>query len=475
MNLEPLVPRDNQEEVIDMILRDKHHISRAEGGAGKTLVGVEAVLRSGVAVAAIVAPLNTHSGWRKTFERQSAGTVSPQVIDGKKQGKAAFEALASGVPGVYLIGWERFRMYDWLQFPLDFVILDEIHRQSNRKSSTHRAVLSTRKAEYLLGLSATPSGNKIEGLWTSIKWLWWDDKAVAPAFWPWVTKYLNSSLDQYAGKKIEGERQPGAIWESLPSKSYFPAPYQAEPIIHEIEVDLLPAQRKIYDRFEKEAVAWLDDRPLVSELPAVQLMRLRQICLATPSIRDVWVTRRKDEFGLECEPYEEMVEEIYFEEDAKSTKADAVLEVLTDLYAERPVPVLILTHSRKFATMLTLRLQAKGYDARRFVGGMSQTEREWKKENFGKTFDILVATIATVGEGTDGLQDVCHIEFWLSLEDNRLLNTQARWRLSRSGQTKTVQRYLFMAKNTVEQRQIGRLEADQAQLDQSFETEGIAA
>jgi superfamily II DNA or RNA helicase len=463
-----MIPRPEQEAAIQEMLESKSHLCRGEVGSGKTLVGVEAVLRSGAEFTLVVAPINTFKGWKTTFLRQSRGTVVPLVIDSTKQGKLNFQTLAARTPGVYLIGWERFRMFDWSNMPLNFVITDEVHRQQNRRAGTHEAVMTTVKAEYKLALSATPWGNHIQGAWATVRWLWHNNAEVAgknDSFWNWVTAYMTASLDKYSGKKVEGERVPGSVWASLPSKSYFPSPFQDEPIIHEIECELTPYQRKVYTRFEEESIVWLDGKPLVAEISAVERVRLREIALAVPSIKEGWVRKQDKETGLWEKVWGEIV---YFEEDAKSGKADNIIEVLNDLYAEKPEPVLIFTHSRKFATMLTLRLQAKGFQARQFVGGMPKDEREWKLENFGTEFDIMVSSIATVGEGTDGLQLVCRIEFWVSLEDNRLLNTQAKGRLSRPGQTRPVQRYLFLAPNTIETKQLGKLEADQAQLDASF-------
>lgn len=343
--------------------------------------------------------------------------------------------------------------------------------------------MTTVHAEYKLALSATPWGNHIQGAWAAIRWLWYGNDEVVgrnDSFWNWVTIHMTTSLDKFSGKKVEKERVPGTVWASLPSKSFFPSPFQEQPIIHEILVPLMPAQRKIYDRFEQEAIVWLDEHPLVADLPAVMRVRLRQICLAVPSIRFEWLKvpdkeLMDEKFNWDRWEMEEREngwyaykEVVYFEEDAKSTKADAMIDQINDLYAAGPVPIIIFTHSEKFATMFTKRLQAKGFNALRFVGGMPSAEREWKKENFGKEFDILVCSIATVSEGTDGIQDVCNIEFWVSLEDNRLLNHQCKGRCSRPGQKKTVQRFMFLAENTVEVKQIGKQEADQAQLDESF-------
>lgn len=480
----PMVPRPEQEEAIVEVLTSKRHVCRGETGGGKTLVGVEAVLRAKAKITIVMCPLTTFGSWRKTFERQSRGKVSPRVIDSSKAGKLAFESLAGRQPGVYLMTWERFRMYDWSNMPLDFVIGDEVHRACNRKAVTATALWSTRGAAYLLGLSATPWGNKIEGAWAVLKWLWWGDDEVVgknQGFWNWVTKHLTTEADRYTAKKITGEREQGSVWASVPSKSYFPSPFQEEPIIHEMEVELTAFQRKLYDRFEEEAIVWLEEHPLIGE-GGVQRMRLREICLAVPSIREVWKKIPEAELDdpdlfEKWEQYEidqrengtyALVEEVYFKDDAKSTKADAIIDKLEDLYAGEPYPVLIYTHSRKFALMLTARLQAKKFRAESFVGGMPTKERDRLLKGFGPEFDVMVCTISSIGTGTDGLQDVCWTEFWVSLEDNRILNEQTIGRLSRDGQKKTVQRFLFMAKDTVEVEQRGKLAADQAQLDGSF-------
>ena len=470
MTLAPLTLRQNQEDAVTAVLRDKSHLCRAEGGAGKTVIGVEAVLRSGVQQALVVAPLNTLSGWRNTFERQGAQLPFRQITS-RKEGKEAHADLMNGVPGYYFIGWQYFRRFPWDYASLEFVIADESHRMQNRKSATALMTNTTLKVGYKLALSATPAGNKLEGLWQSMYWLW---PKTTPAYWTWITEFFQSEMAEYDGKKtrvVLGEKLPGTVWNSLPSKSYFKSPYQAEPIITEVLVKMSPAQQKLYDRFEEEAVVWLDEHPLVADLPVVQSLRLREITLAVPSIRIVERMVKDPESG---ESFPEMVEEVFFEDDAKSSKVDAVLEQLEDLYAGGPVPVLMFTHSRKFATMLTKRLQSKGYRARQFIGGMSADERAWKLDNFGKEFEVMVCTIATVGEGTDGLQNVCNIEFWLSVDDNRIINRQATWRLSRLGQKQIVRRFMFRAEASVEVRQRGRLAADQELLDQSLEEKEAA-
>src|SRR5690606_31750382 len=105
-------------------------------------------------------------------------------------------------------------------------------------------------------------------------------------------------------------------------------------------------------------------------------------------------------------------------------------------------------------------LVSKNYSAKAFVGGLPPQERFDLIDNFGVTYDIMVATIPAVGEGTDTLQHKCATEIWCSVSDNNVLNTQARGRLSRQGQEKLVNRYVLRAQGTVEEKQAGRLAVD---------------
>ena len=98
-------------------------------------------------------------------------------------------------------------------------------------------------------------------------------------------------------------------------------------------MELSPQQRKHYKELEEEAITWLDDHPLAVDLPLVLSMRLRQICLAVPSIKQDW----KRVYDKDTEEwYKEWGDVVYFDDDAKSSKADAMLEILADLYAEKP-------------------------------------------------------------------------------------------------------------------------------------------
>lgn len=437
-----MVDSDEHEYVTDDFLRTHN-----------TLVAVEAMLRAKTKVNLIVGPINTFTGWVNTLKRQ--GGAALQFIDGRKAGKEALERFVMAEPGYYFMGTERMRTMGYSDIHIDFFVMDECHRASNRQSKTFK-VLRTVKPEYAVSLSATPWGGKVEGAWAVGKFLWPDE--INNSFWKWSTEYLVEMYDPYSYKKFGGEENPGSIIRDFPSVALMPSVYNAKPAIHEVEVDLNPTQRKHYAELEEDAITFLEDNPLIAELPSTKYIRLMETTLAAPSIE--WI---EDEETGEDRPY------VYFKDDAKSSKADAILEILADVQAEKAEPVLIFTHSRKFATFLTQRLQSKGVDARQFIGGMPHDERQWKLENFGKEFSVLVAVISAVAEGTDGMQDVCANEIWASVSDNKVMNQQARGRLSRQGQKRLVNRWVLRARGTIElDKQHPRLVADQQVLDESY-------
>ena len=462
--VQPFTPHEDQRKAIDFILEHKAVLLKAPTGAGKTLVGV-----------LCIAPLNTESGWRNTVARQFQGSIEFRYAHNKRvAGKRAMEDLMSGKPGFYFIGREYFRGFSWRKVKVDFIIFDEIHVATNRDSIMHTK-LKTAKAPYQLGMSATPAGNHMSGIWALGRWLW--PKQTPRGFWNWITQYFHTEHDPFAdsefgeGKKVTAEREPGRMWSELPAAFKMKSVYTDKPTIHNIEVDISAVQRKHYKELEEEAITWLNNNPLAIDIPAVLNMRLRQICLAVPSVRQDWVRRKDKETGLWQDEWGDVV---WFEDDAKSTKIDAIKEILSDLHAEQPEPVMIFTDSRIFATICTKQLQAAGYNARQFVGGMSTEEREWKMTQFGKKFDVLVCTLQTVAEGTDGLQHVACHEIWANVSWSPLINTQGAGRLSRQGQKRAVQRFMLLAKDTVEIVQRGRLRNSQQMLDDGYD-DGEAA
>lgn len=443
--MEALTLRDYQQEALEQILRDKKVLFKASVGSGKTLVAVEAIRQSETQVNLIVAPLNTYKGWRDTFQRQ--GLTALRYIDGRKAGKEAMYDLLNEVPGNYFMGYERARTLHWAKISLDFVVYDEAHKMSNHRSITHKMMRTMKHSEYSLSMSATPAGRAPSGLF-GVARSTWDNPFGHGSYWRFCSDYLKEEFDPFSYKNVKhtSERVPGQILKDLPSVIQIDKSFKGELAVHEVEVTLNAQQRRVYKELEEDSIAFLEDNPLIAELPATKYLRLMECTLATPSVE------------YDVNEYGEPVQKVYFEEDAKSSKADAILEILSDLNAEKPEPVIIYTHSRKFADFLTKRLNSKGHVARLFAGGLKNEQRVALIEEFGTEFDVLVATIQSIGEGTDGIQHRTAVEIWASVSDSHVLNLQAKGRVHRSGQERLVNRYFLRAIDTLElSRQSGRL------------------
>jgi hypothetical protein len=211
-------------------------------------------------------------------------------------------------------------------------------------------------------------------------------------------------------------------------------------------VDLLPAQKKIYDKLEKDLVVWLEDNPLVVEVPIATRVRLRQITLAVPTLNEAG--------------------DVIFADDAKSTKFQALQEIIEDNPDEQ---MLLLTDSQKYASLVTKRLNATTKQAFEWSGKANQTQREAAKQAFLRgECKYIVAVIPAIAEGVDGLQDVCSTIVWLSHSDSNVLNQQVVDRIRRRGQKQVVKIYDIVARDTYDEGQLSTLVQRQLAMNTSL-------
>lgn len=409
-------------------------------GTGKTLMGVESAIRLKAKTILIIGPLNTYWGWWDTIQRQTDYASSISKIDSTKSGQEAHANLALGKEGWYFIGREYFRTKDWSKIVPDMVLVDECHFAQNRKSKSFKTLM-TLKAGFKLSMSGTPYGNTFDGAWAVTRWLW--PNKIPKGFWNWAQDWAKTAYSPFSKYEIVGELNPGAFAKSLPCYIRLEPNHNLEVITEIRYVDLLPAQKKIYDKFEKDLVVWLKDNPMIAEVPIAARIRLRQITLAVPSI---------NELG-----------EVIFEEDAKSTKFQALKEIIEDNPNE---PMLLLTDSQKYASLVATRLGDKAFE---WSGKANQSQREEGKQKFLKgKIKYIVAVIPAIAEGVDGLQDVCSTVVWLSHSDSNLMNQQVLDRIRRRGQKEVVKVYDIVARDTYDEGQLSTLVERQLSMNASL-------
>jgi hypothetical protein len=407
-------------------------------GTGKTLMGVEVAKGIGAKTVLIVGPLNTFWGWHDTIQRQNDYKANGlNKIDSSKANSGNMYNLATGVEGWYFIGREYFRTKDWSKITPDLVLVDECHFAQNRNSKSHKTLMKL-KAGFKVSMSGTPYGNKFEGFWAVSRWLWPSyEKIIPKSFWAWVDQWCNTEWSPFTQYNVMGEYKPGEFAKSLPCYIRL-TPKEDIEVVQEVRyVDLVPAQKKIYDKFQTDLVVWLKDNPLIAEVPIATRIRLRQITLAVPSLSPEG--------------------EVYFEEEAVSTKYKALLEIIQDSPDEH---MFILTDSQKYAKIVANRLNAKFGEGSAFEwsGKASQKQREIAKKAFmeGDT-KYIVAVIPAIAEGVDGLQEVCSTIVWLSKSDSNILNQQVQDRIRRRGQKEVVKVYDIVARDTYDEGQLSSL------------------
>lgn len=485
---QPLELTPEQEGKVEAIVAQRDGFRAAldvsDTGTGKTLCAVEVAKRLEPATTLIVGPAKPQivSAWKATFARQ--GFTTPfKRIDSKHLD--FFDDLSQHVPGTYYVGREYLGLSDlngknsekgkknllpWIKAKPDFVVYDEVQSASNRKSGRAKAMWSLRNAGFKLAMSATPQGNRFEGLWSICRWLWWgvEDPARVPlssdkrdwlyvesSFHRWKARWCvvqdSWIYDRYGRlQKIEtivSEKQSGAFLRSLPCVVGLPA--DKKPVDTRIvECELTHKQREIYDSLQYELITEIEGGMLVASLPIVKLVRLRQVALGEP-----------------CMVYDPDIDmdRVTFDSDCRSRKLD-MLNALIEKHHPRE-KVLVFTSSQRFANAVAHRVCAK---TALYTGAQSAKARSEAFAGFtAGDVQVLLCTVGAAAEGLDGLQRVCHVEVWLDEDLNGMLCEQAKGRLNRMGQpAERIVRYYFQARDTMDDGTFQRL-AQQAENNRS--------
>lgn len=431
----------DQQKVVDRIVSEptRAALMASDLGTGKTICSVEIARAIGAQTILIIAPLNTMDGWKKTFERQEIDLPFAQ-IDSKHL--SLYDDLKAKKPGVYFIGREYFSLSgstsddtyqkdpdtgnyvrdedgklivlrkgrkivaDWSKVRPDLAVYDEVQSASNKKSVASKTLYRL-NAGFKIAASATPQGNQFHGIWAVVRWLW--RSKIDASFWRWGKEWCESAYDPFSttNLKFVGEKNPGEYVKTLPCYVRIARDKIPEET-RKVKVDLTPAQRTLYNEMSRDMLTWLEEHPLVADLPVVQKVRLRQISLGEVTFNDKG--------------------EVDFEIGCASAKVEA-LHKIVKLHPDEPM--LILMDSAKFVKVV---VDALGQGAVAWTGATKKSDRDTIKASFGSDVKYIVAVISAISEGTDGLQRVCSTEVWFNKSTNNMMNIQAAGRLNRDGQ-----------------------------------------
>ena len=114
--------------------------------------------------------------------------------------------------------------------------------------------------------------------------------------------------------------------------------------------------------------------------------------------------------------------------------------------------ILVFVNSRYIPGIVVERLREAGYSAEEWTGGTSKKKRAEIKARFmAQETQVIVASVTSISDGTDGLQEVCNIEVWMNKPLWNIKTEQAEGRLNRRGQkAERVYRYELYIPNSAD-------------------------
>lgn len=310
----------------------------------------------------------------------------------------------------------------WLHDQKEFfqvIVVDEISMFRNTKSKRFRILMKIRKkAEYVWGLTGTPTPNGIDKIWGIIKLLDNGNR---------LGKYKNEFTHKYLIPEavlpnhqiVSWKLRYGAFDEivdrikdiCISMKNPLELPEFQTIILH---TELSTKVQKEYKRFVKDQVIFYKNGDLVASNPAVLVNKLQQFAnghtlLDTGQIE----VHHKNKF-----------------------------EVLDEVIRETSKPILIWYNYK-----------ADEYFIRKFFGAEELNVEKW---NRGEQ-SLALAHPQSAGHGLN-LQFGGSVMLWFSPIWNLELYQQAIKRLYRHGQKEKVINYIISVKNTIDERILAALE-----------------
>jgi SNF2 family DNA or RNA helicase len=372
------------------------------------------------------------------------------------QRKAAIEEVSSGAASVLVCSWSQVRLHSRLApygsfarteeekqdkelnaIPFKTVICDEAHALKNPKAKQTLAVKAVSGAEACVNrwaLTATPVTGHTADLWSVLNFCRPED---FPSRSKFIDRYVLIHENFHGGKEDLG-LNPATEAEF---RRIFDPCYIRRPL--DLEVKALPPQyrfvemggkqRSVYKQIEKDSIANVDGRFLVSVGPLVLNTRLQQLAQATPVLDD---DGNVTEFTL------------------PSCKYDAPCDVLDEMGGE---PLVVFSESRKLIELCQRELT--GGRTPRFrteqvgmiTGAISPEERHRWITEFQA--GILPVILCTLGAGSEGVTLTrANTMLFLNRSYKYVANQQAEGRILRHGQTRDCQVIDVLALDTEELR-----------------------
>lgn len=411
--------KDYQVADVQKMISVGNILNRNPMGLGKTVEAIITMRELRAKSALVVLPKIVGPQWKDQVSKWWPARADDVVL---------YQNNRTRVPegSIVLINYEKLlneatlnklRMFRW-----DVLCADEAHRIKNPKSQRTIA-LKAIPAKQRVALTGTPILNKPDDLWSILHFLDWRYSGIS--YWNFVN-YFCEIKEDFWGRKPIGLTPISARVEVLRRLLDRVSVYNSLDVAqgktrNVVKLEMTPKQKKLYK----------DMRDLVlDELP-------ENAQISNGAVLTIRVIQATSWPGL-------------FIEGEAGPKFEWIQYMCED-YPERKL--VVFTRFEKTARGLAEYLTKSDIVSVQLTGAIPDKQREENKQRFIRDdkVQVLVGTIGAMGQGTDGLQEVCNTCIFIDRDWSPEIMEQCEDRLNRYGQKYPVFSYILECEGSFDQ------------------------
>lgn len=419
-----------QIEDVRKMVELKNVLNRNPMGLGKTVEAIRTMKHLKISNALIVAPKIILSQWQEQFKKWWPEKGDDIIV-------YADNHVKINSNNIVIINYEKLLNITTLNklcmFSWDILCVDEAHKIKNPKSKRTIAI-KTIPARKRIALTGTPILNRPDDLWSLLHFL--DPYYSGISYWNFTNYFCDIKEDLWG-------RKPQGLTTNPYKIKLLTQVLQAISVYNTINVAQGKTREIVALKMSKvQAKLYKDMKNLVlDELP-------ENATIANGAVLTTRVIQVTSWPGL-------------FIENENGPKFEWICEVCENNPDEKFV---VYTRFEKTSAGLHRYLRKYGIQSVQLTGSVTERQRVQNKEQFiqDKDTQVLIGTIAAMGTGTDGLQQVSHICIFIERDWSPEIMNQCEDRLNRKGQQSRVISYILECEKSFDQK-VGRINIHKAE------------